>query len=80
VNGCKFYNFNWENASPIGTCSKCERGSSTDSGARHTTVSNLEFTDCDRKIIYNFPYRAIILDKDGSLTGKGSNSWATSSR
>jgi len=30
-----------------------------------------------RKIRYQFPWKAIFLDLDGTLTGKGANTWAT---
>ncbi len=30
-----------------------------------------------RKIRYQYPWKAIFLDQDGTLTGKGANTWAT---
>jgi len=30
-----------------------------------------------RRIVYDFPFRAIIFDIDGTTTGKGPESWAT---
>lgn len=72
-----FYNFNWNNAAAIGTCSHCFHDAATDSGARTIRTSGLTFTDVDYKINYQIPWRAIIADEDGSLTGLGANSWAT---
>jgi hypothetical protein len=72
-----FYNYNWNNAAAIGTCSHCFHDAATDSGARTIRTSGLTFTDVDYKINYQIPWRAIIQDEDGSLTGMGANSWAT---
>jgi hypothetical protein len=41
------------------------------------TFENLEFYETPRKIRYQYPMKAIFFDKDGSLTGKGANSFAT---
>jgi hypothetical protein len=47
-------------------------------GARTSTVEKLWFDkSVTQKIKWNFPGRAILLDLDGTLTGKGTNSWAT---
>ena len=59
----------------IGTCSECHITCFTDSGARTTFVKNLQFIRVDKRIKYNYPWRAIIRDEDGSLTG--SKGWAT---
>lgn len=40
-------------------------------------MSGLEFTDVDRRVLFGFPYKAIFLDEDGSLTGLGPGTWAT---
>ena len=40
-------------------------------------MSGLEFYDVTKKIRWQIPFRAIYLDEDGSLTGKGPNTWAT---
>lgn len=45
-------------------------------GARTYSVNNLSFNNVPKKIKYQFPYKEIIYDIDGSLTGLGSNSWA----
>lgn len=45
-------------------------------GARTYSVNNLSFNNVPKKIKYQFPFKEIIYDIDGSLTGLGSNSWA----
>lgn len=62
----------------IGDCSHCFFADSTDSGARTITLSGLTFDDSiTRRIKYQMPWRGIFLDLDGSLTGKGPNTWAS---
>jgi hypothetical protein len=77
VKNVKFYNFNFNDAAALGSCSHCFHTASTDSGARTTTFTNLEFTNADKRIRYQYPWKAIFYDTDGTLTGKGANSWAT---
>jgi len=78
IDGCKFYNYDWRNASALGDCSHCFHPASTDSGARTHTVRNLFFdTTVTKKIRYQEPYNGIFFDQTGTLTGKGPNSWAT---
>jgi hypothetical protein len=78
VDGAKFYNFNWNNAAALGTCSHCFHGAATDAGARTTTVANLFFdSTVNKKIWYQFPRTGIFYDRTGELTGKGAGSWAT---
>lgn len=82
IDGVKFFNFDWENvwkaqAATFGSCSHCFHPAATDSGARTVRFKNLAFTNVTTKIRYQFPWKAIYLDLDGSLTGKGANSWAT---
>jgi len=43
--GVKFYNFNYNHAAAIGTCSHCWHDNNTDSGGRTVTVSNLYFDE-----------------------------------
>ena len=43
IEGTKFFNFNWNEAATLGTCSHCFHPASTDSGARTVKVSNLVF-------------------------------------
>lgn len=80
VKNVKFYNFNWKEAVAFGTCFHCWHDTSTDSGARTIHVSGLHFDDATvpRRIYYTIPFRAIFYDLDGSLTGKGAGTWATS--
>lgn len=74
--GVKFYNFNYNNAAAIGTCSHCWHDNNTDSGGRTVTVSNLYFDETvQQRVIYTTPWRTIFHDLDGTLTEKGPNSW-----
>ena len=50
IRGAKFFNFNWNNAAALGTCSHCFHPASTDSGARTVRMSGLEFNDVTKKI------------------------------
>lgn len=78
VSEIRFYNYNWNNAAAIGSCSHCFHSASTDSGARQVSFSDLYFDETvTRKIKYQFPHHAIYYDKDGTLTGKGPKTWAT---
>lgn len=77
VHNVDFYNFNWETAAAIGTCSHCFHDAATDSGARTVRFSGLSFTDVTYKVNYQIPWRAILADLDGTLTGLDANSWAT---
>lgn len=72
-----FHNFNFNNAAAIGTCSHCYSKPSTDSDARTVKTEQLEFTNVDKRVRYQYPFRGIINDLDGSLTEKGPDSWAT---
>jgi len=45
VKNAKFYNFNWNDAAAIGSCSHCMNDGSTDSGARTVKFSGLKFDD-----------------------------------
>ena len=40
-------------------------------------TEKLAFGNVTKKIRYQFPYKAIIHDLDGTLTEKGADSWAT---
>lgn len=48
----RFYNYNKNSASGIGTCSHCFHPAATDSGARTAIFSGLSFTNVDRRIWY----------------------------
>jgi len=77
VKNVRFYNFNWNTAAALGTCSHCT--APEDLGARTSTITNLWFDPktVTKRIKWNFPGRAILHDLDGSTTGQGPNSWAT---
>jgi hypothetical protein len=79
LDGVSFYNFADSDSAAIGTCSHCFHAASTDSGSRTMTVRNLTFDDATvpKRILYQMPFREIIYDEDGTLTGKGAGSWAT---
>jgi len=77
IRGVKFFNYNWNSAAALGTCSHCFHPASTDSGARTVKLSGLEFTDVTKRIRYQDPFKQILYDEDGSLTGKGPKTWAT---
>lgn len=77
IEGTQFFNFDWNDAAALGTCSHCFHPAATDSGARTVTVSGLEFTDVSRKILYQYPERGIFHDLDGSLTGLGADTYAS---
>jgi hypothetical protein len=79
VKDVSFYNFDFEDSAAIGTCSHCFHPASTDSGGRTliTTGLTIDQASVPRKILYQEPFREIIHDLDGSLTGKGPDSWAT---
>jgi len=73
----KFYNYNWNSAAGMHTCSHCWHDNNTDSGARMVTVSGLYFDPdtVNKHVSYTTPFRTIFFDKTGGLTGKGENSW-----
>lgn len=82
VKNVRFYNFNWNTAAAIGTCSHCTAPESK--GGHTTSISKIWFDDADpetatvtRRIKFNFPGNAILFDLDGTTTNMGPNSWAT---
>jgi hypothetical protein len=70
VTGVRFFNFNWNNASLVGSCSHCFHSAATDNGARTINFSNLtiDYSTVTRIMNYQFPYKAIYYDLDGTLT------------
>lgn len=79
VHNVTFYNFDIADKAALGTCSHCFSPPSTDSGGRTLTVSNLKFdASTTVRIRYQEPWREILYDVDGSLTGLGPRTWATS--
>ena len=79
VHNVKFFNFDVAGKAALGSCSHCFHPASTDSGARTTTFSKIKFDPLTVpiKIRYQFPFRDIFYDLDGSLTGLGPKTWAT---
>ena len=78
IKGVKFFKLNFGTSAALGDCSHCFHPNATDSGARTYFVSGLVFdSTVSKRIGYQFPLRGIFADLDGSLTGKGPNSWAT---
>jgi hypothetical protein len=78
VKNTRFFNFDWTDAAALGDCSNCRRSWSSDSGARTYKTSNLTFVSVNKRIRHQYPYNGIFFDVDGSLTGWGPGSWATS--
>ena len=79
VKNVNFYNFNWNEAAALGSCSHCFHPAATDEGGRTVKFSGLYFhSSVTRKIKYQIPLSAIYADLDGTLTGLGPNTWATS--
>ena len=54
VKNVRFHDFG-ETGYAIGTCSHCEHGAATDSGARTVTFEGLEFYNTPKRIRYNAP-------------------------
>jgi len=78
VTGAKFYNYDFNKAAALGSCSHCFHPAATDSGSRVVKFEKLFFdTTVKNKIRYQYPFKAIYFDKDGTLTGLGPNTWAT---
>jgi hypothetical protein len=78
IDNSRFYNFNWNTAAALSSCSHCFHDNSADSGARTVRAKNLYFdSSVNRTFNFQYPYRSIYLDEDGSITGKGAFSWAT---
>jgi len=77
MTGVKFYNYNWNSAAGMSTCSHCWHDNNTDSGGRTMTVSDLKFDDATvpKRVSYGTPFRTIFFDKSGGLSGRGANSW-----
>jgi hypothetical protein len=68
IKGVQFFDYNWNNAAALGTCSHCFHDAATDSGARTVRISNLEYNNVNKRIRYQFPFRGIFLDQDGTTT------------
>jgi len=77
IKNVTFYNFDYMDAAAMRDCSHCFHPASTDSGARTYTTSALSFVNTPRRISYQFPFKGIFHDLDGTLTNKGPNTYAT---
>jgi hypothetical protein len=78
VDSVKFYNFDWKGSAALGGCSHCYHPAATDSGARTVTFKNTYFdSTVVQKIKQQEPWRHIYYDLDGTLTGKGPNTYYT---
>ncbi len=79
VHDVKFFGFDVAGKAALGSCSHCFHPASTDSGARTVAFSKLYFdpTTVTTKIRYQYPFRDIFYDLDGTLTGLGAKTWAT---
>lgn len=81
VKNVKFYNFNFNSAAALGSCSHCFKEPATDSDGRTIKFEGLYFDDMmggmsvTKKIRYQFPYKSIFYDVDGTLTGDAGG-WA----
>mmetsp|Transcript_28781 Transcript_28781/g.25949 ORF Transcript_28781/g.25949 Transcript_28781/m.25949 type:complete len:495 (-) Transcript_28781:2490-3974(-) len=74
VEDVKFINFEEPEFAIFETCSHCEHPAATDSGARTSFVQGLSYSSVTSpKLRYNNPYRAIVVDQDGSLLEDGSD-------
>jgi hypothetical protein len=71
IKNTKFFNYNWNNAAALGTCSHCFHPAATDSGARTITLDGLIYdaASVTKKIKYQYPWKAIFHDLTGSTTG-----------
>jgi hypothetical protein len=52
VANIKFYNYNWQKAAALGSCSHCFFGETEDGDGRTVNFKNLKFTDVTRRIRY----------------------------
>ena len=83
IDNVRFFNYDWgqtnAHAAALGTCSSCSNRETSDSGARTITTSNLHFdSSVPVRIRYNYPFRGIFYDLDGTLTdlSPGERTWA----
>ena len=78
VTNARFYQFT-NGQGGIGQCSHCETPKG-DSGARTYRFEKLHFDDATvtKRCKYQIPFKGILHDLDGTLTGLGPDSYATS--
>lgn len=79
IDTVQFYNFDFNGAAALSTCSHCFHDAATDSGCRTIKTQNLWFDESTvtKKIRYQHPQRAIFQDVDGTLLGKGPGAMAS---
>jgi len=83
VMNVRFYNFNFGEAAALGSCSHCFHPAATDSDCRTIKFENIMMdpTTVTKKIRYQFPFKGIFHDTDGSWipekNGAG-EAWASS--
>jgi hypothetical protein len=83
VKNVKFFNFNFNEAAALGSCSHCFSEPSTDSDSRTVKFANLmmDSATVTQKIRYQFPFKGIFHDTDGSWISEKTqtgDAWATS--
>ena len=71
-----FSNFNAGMAA-IETCSHCEHPAASTEGVITTFVEGLTFNNVVQRVRFNVPYKEIIVDNDGSLTGSNARGLVT---
>lgn len=77
ISGAKFFNFDFGSSACLGDCSHCYWQYSTDSGARTIFTEKLGFFNSPKRVLHQYPFSGIFHDLDGTLTGKGANSYET---
>jgi hypothetical protein len=79
VKNVKFYNYEFNEAAAIGSCSHCFKGPATDSDARTVKFEGLTLNDpsVTKKIRYQEPFKSIFYDGDGTLMGQAGG-WTVS--
>ena len=75
VTNARFYNFNGGSAA-LGDCSHCNTPKA-DSGTRTTRFSELKFVNVSNRIRWNWPFKGIFHDLDGTLTEQGADSYVS---
>jgi hypothetical protein len=68
VSNVALYNFNFNSAAALGSCSHCFHPAATDSDARTVKFANVTMdpTTVTKNIRYQFPFKAIFHDTDAS--------------
>jgi len=78
IENVRFYNWNWGESAAFGSCSHCFHAAATDSGARTISTREIYLDETVTRIFnYGYPERAIFHDLDGTVTGKGADTYAT---